>query len=66
MDDKAPRVPPDEWKALNKEGSPKVPRTCRFYNQSCGCTRDKCPYKHACWGGGAHRWIDRHFTKSAR
>ena len=65
MDDKAPRVPPDEWKALNKEGSPKVPRTCRFYNQSCGCTRDKSPYKHACWSCVWRRGVGASLDRSA-
>ena len=63
IENKGPKVPAEEWQKLKKEGSAKVSGTCRFYNHSCGCTRENCTFKHVCWVcGGPHRWIDRHFT----
>ena len=60
---KGAKVPEEEWQKLKKEGSPRVSGTCRFYNHSCGCTRENCSFKQLCWVcGGQHRWIDRHFT----
>ena len=63
---KGAKVPNEEWQKLKKEGSAKISGTCRFYNHSCGCTREGCSFKHVCWVcGGQHRWIDRHFTNKA-
>ena len=52
----AKKIPQSEFKILIKLRTHGV--TCRFFNASCGCTRDGCTMAHKCAKcGGDHPWF---------
>ncbi|CAK0850514.1 unnamed protein product, partial [Prorocentrum cordatum] len=61
------RVPENEWRALQRCGPAKAPKTCKFWNLSGGCKDGgACKFKHVCWLCGAgHKWCDNHYTGAA-